>query len=258
MKGQEVISRLLEKEMPDIEQIRLNCVTQPTRRRPLRTVMLVLIIAIIALMATAGVAIANDGFKVIFGRSSIAQVESIDGGMQWINDYYGIGAVVKNSKYFNLDQYNDNYSTFYDVDALREAVPFKINTPQYFPHPTVLERISAAHFTKDDVIYAAEFIYRISAVLPDRSYLSTDFILSYNYVGSGAYLEIETLHNIQKTTVGNCDAALVFFEDADDPDFIAETSLFWIKDGILYVLNSDYKNKILDVDAMIAIAESIK
>ena len=67
MKGQEIIDQIVQKEMPDVAQVRARCITQnvPQKSPHFRT--LIVFIVLVAVLGTTALGVATDGFKFLFG-----------------------------------------------------------------------------------------------------------------------------------------------------------------------------------------------
>ena len=226
--------------------------------------LIIIVAVLVALSVTTALAYGDDIRQFVFGRSSIAQVESIDDRTKITNETASMGVGIRNSSFFNAEQYIGK-SSFSTIDELRQAASFDVREPLFLPGNTVLNNVAGSRFTEEEHIYAAMFDYSIrhtpSYVQKGDVYVLENFSevfsgfsgfsLSQCFVGHDAYLEIDTLYTFEKVMIGDCEASVVFQSD----DNTEITSLYWQKNGVVYILHSYGAS--LDLDTMTAIAESV-
>lgn len=251
MKGKDIINYTIRGEVPDLEQVRENCHREINNtagavvlkrsyiRRPALIATVSCILA--ALLLTTAFAYGEEIIAVLsqfmFGRSSIAQVDSVDGG----NAAIGFEIVNRSQTTENGDFRYTSYVQFSSFDEANQVAPFDIKEPSYIPENAALNYIAVLQFKDKSYGYDVQASYTI-----EKTNGTGSFNLFLYYAGPGAYLNIETVEPIQVIMVGDTEASAIYTKDGT-------VHMYWIQDEIVYELFSTS----YDTETLLKIAESI-
>jgi len=218
------------------------------RRRPkLRT--LLIAAAVLALSVTAAFAASGELREVIsqvvFGRSGIKQVDEFGDGYE--NAYLYVR--VWNNNYSCYSRYAGE-TEFQTLGELRQAASFEVKEPHYLLEGMELRDVYGFRFRRGDNKFDVKGDYYGAWLWYE--YDDGGFGFHQYYVGADTFYEIETTNPIQKVMIGGAEAAVIL-RDMDGDGSVVWISMYWIKDGIAYEMESPT----FDLETMIAIAESI-
>jgi hypothetical protein len=229
--------RIDETPDPSLIQNVINNLPEPAARKsagkhPLRVALIAAILAAFSL--TAAFAYGGTVWRFMFGKSSAARVEEIDGG-EGVIQY----AVTNRELPANRTDYG-GHIRFDTVEEANQFAPFTIKSPQYLPENMELSHVSVQQYTDGTAGYDAIVHYWVKT--PNSTYGLG--IFQY-YAGPDGYIDLLTIYPVEKVMVGGIEASLV---DAE-----GSYHLYWVKDGVAYEMT----NRFYGIETLVAIAESV-
>lgn len=285
MKGNEFFKHISDDRMPDIEQVRLNCINQKAEERKKRTRLKFKPAIIIAAMFTA-----------IFMLSAFDKIIEFPSSWQ-------IGTILESLTFGNFEVNKVDEITFTDDVSISSNVgavkSYRITDPKAYARTQLLgdslEHVSFGSveeaietggnylaFTPKGLNYIAEnYVFdHLSTVKDAKGNYATHYSIRYKkiegserndgiksdetnayylfltetYVGEPFKLKVETKNDVEKIILNNGIEALL---EKNDAGLIADNEcdymLDWVEDGILYSLWGTF-----DREEMIKMAESIE
>ena len=229
-------------------------------RKPRLRPLLIASVIIIA-VATTALAYGDDIWQLIFAQ----QVENVDSEMQIFlydsDETITMGVSIINS---NIDFFKPKgIIDFSTLDELRHAAAFDVRLPSYLPadimHLTH-SYISGLTYDEDEKIYGVTIGYSFfEDEWIDEPQIEKRIHFDFNqfYMGIEGQLHIETLSPFQRVMIGSSEGIVIHNTDNNpDPDLVwSVLSMYWQKNGVLYIIHSYGEG--LDIDTMIKIAESL-
>ena len=176
--------------------------------------------------------------QFMFGNSSAEQAEKLDG--------YVIGFdIIHRSDLVDWTK-NDGGKAFTTIEEANEFAAFTIKLPTYLPDNVIgLETVYVQKYKDGTAGYDVHVRYSVQT--PNGT---TGFSVNQYYAGPDAYVELKTIHPIQKVMVGDAEASLVHGESSFNR---IGYHLYWMKDDILY----EYIGDCYDLETILAIASSM-
>ena len=225
--------------------------------------------AITALTITTVFANSNAFREIIFGNSRAVQVEEVVNpnitryAYRYVNDML-IESRALDSYYFRVGNSNNETreitsqrSGIYTVEEANRYAPFAIAEPTYIPQHLYLWQISLPRYYDATYANGAMLIYvnELDIMV---------LMLLQSYVGADGYFVFESVHPIEKIMIDDVEALLVENPNGGANPGQISRRLMWISEGMFFELTNmeayDAEGNWLglDLEAMIAIAESIR
>lgn len=273
----EIVKYITGGRMPDIEQVRANCLNQTAVERKKQTKRLKPIL-IIATMFTLVFMLSAFIYKVVerehswqvgtvletltFGNFEINKVDEIKfrEDFEYLDSSTNVGTIrhykIEDREVYERTQLSGDYREKVSFESIEEAVEtggehlaFTPKGLNYIPQGYVFDFLSTIKDEKGD--YSTYYFIRYKGDDTGDKWIT----LSETYVGEPFTLHVDTKCDIEKVTFNNGIEALLEINDAEFAIYNEyQYTLTWIKNGVMYSLDG------LDLpkDEIIKIAESVE
>ena len=271
MKVDEAIKYIANTKMPDIEQIRANCINQSTsvlsaensdyiktKNKHLRK-KAVIIIAVLALFICSVSAIEGIIEKLTFKGFEVSQVNTL--GPSQIENGELTATFSCDIKDRQVQKYRQEVGKYYAsgqmewvyFNTLEEAVQhldFNPSGLNYIPENGVIDKVVLNGNPQNDYYDKYSCIIYYKSYQADGSPLSK-IALSAVYVGKNATIKVNTTYNIEEITLSDGTKALLMSDKKTE--LLTVYWIDWIKDDIAYETGGGFSR-----DDVIKMAESVK
>ena len=281
MKIHEAIKCIADTQMPDIEQVRANCLNQASEKTSAASTNTVktnkkqshkkaiMIIAVTALLFTlSGLAIIERLIEpyvqpygavienLTFKGFNVNKVDEIT--LPSIGSHDGYSAThwwVDNESreilnYARTWWQHGSSAEWVNVKTLEEAGRHLVFTPaelNYFPEGCVRDEVLLRQYPQGN--YDIHNFLIPYTIYGDNGNPDSTFNLFARYISTNATVKMNTIHDIEKIILNNGIEALLLTEDV----LMSSHQIMWIKDGVLYHLTGSFER-----DVIIKMAESVE
>ena len=257
MKRNEFFKQISKYKMPDIEQVRENCINQniagisagnannikSKKRQSWRKASIIVAATSLLIFSVS----AMDGIRnLIFPGFNVTQVEWLSSPPPESERREGGGVTVSQWSFDikdpEVEQNLDWYNPALEIDTIEEAMQYLAFNPSefdYLPEDYVFDNIKIYNKNRCNIWYKKYMGY-------DGFY--RDLALTAEYVGENATMEVKTIYDIEKIMLNSGIEALLM-----TPEHSEYYEIAWIKNGIGYKFLV-----VADRDEAIKMAESVK